>query len=193
VRDPRFVSIAAAFALGLFVQVGLFAHLVTRLAPQFGAGGAGWAVSLTAICAVLGRTLFGWLIGEHDRRRAAAGNFAVQSVGILLLALGDGVPALIAGCILFGFGVGNLVSLPPLLIQREFAAADVAKAVALTVAINQAVFAFAPAVLGALRDLAGGYALPFTLAAMIQLSAAAIVVARRRAIAAADGGRRSPA
>src|SRR5439155_16144813 len=39
-RDQRFVTISAAFALGLFAQVGLFAHLVTRLAPEFGANGA---------------------------------------------------------------------------------------------------------------------------------------------------------
>ena len=81
---------------------------------------------------------------------------------------------------LFGLGVGNLVSLPPLIIQKEFAAGDVGKAVALTVAINQAVFAFAPAVLGVLRDIEDGYALPFVLVAALQLGAAVIVVARRK-------------
>ncbi len=51
-------------------------------------------------------------------------------------------------------GVGNLISLPPLIAQREFRPADVVTVVALVTAINQAVFAFAPAIFGGLRDSA---------------------------------------
>jgi hypothetical protein len=47
------------------------------------------------------------------------------------------------------------------------------------VAINQAVFAFAPAVLGAVRDVAGGYIWSFALAAAIQLGSAGIILIRR--------------
>jgi hypothetical protein len=61
------------------------------------------------------------------------------------------------------------------------AVGDVGKAVALTVTINQAVFAFAPAVLGALRDFEGGYVWPFALAAVVQLASAAIILIGRRA------------
>jgi predicted MFS family arabinose efflux permease len=179
-RNPRFATISAAFALGLFAQVGLFAHLLTRLTGAFGEDGAAWAIALVTACAVLGRTLFGWLIGNRDRRRGAALNFIMQACGTALLALTDGVAPLLCGCVLFGLGVGNLVSLPPLIIQREFAPADVGRAVALTVAINQAVFAFAPAVLGAARDIAGTYMAAFAIAAAIQLAAAGIVVAARR-------------
>ena len=179
VRDRRFVTISAAFALGLFAQVGLFAHLVTRLAPEFGPNGAAWAVSLAALCAVVGRTALGWVLGERDRRMAASANFALQACGTALLAFGSGVPALL-GCILFGLGAGNLVSLPPLLAQQEFAGPDVGRVVALLTAINQAVFAFAPAVLGALRDLAGNYTLAFALAGCVQAAAALIVIVHRR-------------
>ncbi len=105
--------------------------------------------------------MLGWSIGGGSRRNAAALNFIMQACGTAILAFASGVPALICGCVLFGLGVGNLVSLPPLIIQREFAAGDVGRAVALTVAINQATFAFAPAVLGALRDFAGSYTLAF--------------------------------
>lgn len=174
-RDRRFVTISAAFALGLFAQIGLIAHLVTRLAPEMGASGAAWAVSLASVCAILGRTILGRTVGEQNRRRAALINLLVQACGTLLLTVGGGVPLLLAGCILFGLGVGNLVSLPPLIIQREFAVGDVGRAVALVIAINQAAFAFAPGVLGALRDIGGSYALPFAIAAAIQLVAAAII------------------
>lgn len=178
-RNPRFGTVSAAFALGLFAQVGLFAHLLTRLAGAFGEDGAAWAIALVTACAVLGRTLFGWLIGNRDRRKGAALNFVMQACGTALLALANGVTPLLCGCVLFGLGVGNLVSLPPLIIQREFPPADVGRAVALTVAINQATFAFAPAVLGAVRDLAGTYLVAFAIAAALQLAAAGIVVAGR--------------
>jgi hypothetical protein len=58
------------------------------------------------------------------------------------------------------------------------------RVVALMTAINQAVFAFAPAILGALRDLEGGYVLAFGLAACTQVAAALVVIARRGSFAA---------
>jgi len=83
---------------------------------------------------------------DRDRRIAAAVNFAVQIFGVLLLIFGNGWVLLTLGCILFGLGIGNLTSLPPLIAQEEFKREDVVTVVALVVAINQAVFAFAPAI-----------------------------------------------
>ena len=178
-RDRGFLAISAAFALGLFAQVGLFAHLVTRLAPVVGADGAALAVSAVTVCAVFGRSLFRRLLGDDNRRQIAALNFLVQACGTGLLTFASGTSVLVFGCVLFGLGVGNLVSLPPLIMQKEFAAPDVGKAVALMVAINQAVFALAPAVLGAVRDIANGYVWSFALAAAIQLASAGIILIRR--------------
>jgi predicted MFS family arabinose efflux permease len=175
-RDRGFLAISAAFALGLFAQVGLFAHLVTRLAPVVGTDGAALAVSLVTMCAVFGRSLFRRLLRDDNRRQVAALNFLVQAAGTMFLTLASSTPALVSGCVLFGLGVGNLVSLPPLIIQKEFATGDVSKAVALMVAITQAVFAFAPAMLGAVRDIASGYVWSFGVAAAIQLASAGIIL-----------------
>ena len=49
-RDKRFVTLSAAFALGLFAQIGLFAHPIIRLSPAIGTDAAGAAVSLAAVC-----------------------------------------------------------------------------------------------------------------------------------------------
>jgi len=178
-RDRSFLAISAAFALGLFAQVGLLAHLVTRLAPVVDADGAALAVSLVTVCAVLGRSLFRRLLRDDNRRRVAALNFLVQAAGTTLLTVASSTPALVSGCVLFGLGVGNLVSLPPLIMQKEFAASDVGKAVALMVAITSAVLAFAPAALGAVRDIASGYVWSFGLAAVIQFASAGIILIGR--------------
>ena len=45
------------------------------------------------------------------------------------------------GVLLFGLGIGNATSLPPLIAQVEFVGDDVPRVVALTVAIGQAVYA----------------------------------------------------
>jgi MFS family permease len=178
-RDPRFVTISLAFALGLFAQIGILAHAVTRLAPEFGANGAAWAVSLMTACAVIGRTMLGWMLGEYSRRVAASTNFLVQVCGSGLLISGSNTPALILGCVLFGLGVGNLTSLPPLIVQKEFSDSETGRAIALITAVNQTVFAFGPAVLGVLRELEGGYTLPFAVAALVQFAAALVIVCYR--------------
>jgi predicted MFS family arabinose efflux permease len=180
VRTWHFITISAAFSFGLFAQIGLLAHLVARLTPALGIEHAGFLVSLATVCAVIGRTAAGKWIGEHDRRFAAAANFAVQIGGVLLLIFGHGWVGLTLGCVLFGLGIGNLTSLPPLIVQKEFDREDVATAVALIIAINQGVFAFAPAIIGAMRDTTADYQLPFALIALIQLLAAVIILLGRR-------------
>jgi MFS family permease len=175
-RDRRFLTMSGAFALGLFAQIGLIAHLITRLVPEFGAGGAAAAISLTTVCAVVGRILLGRMLGNRNRRTAASLNFLLQACGTILLAFGNGASAVLSGCVLFGLGIGNLTSLPPLIVQEEFPSADLTKVVALITAINQALFAFSPFILGLLRDLGGGYMLPFGLATGFQVAASVLVV-----------------
>jgi MFS family permease len=180
IRTPSFITISAAFSLGLFAQIGLLAHLVARLTPDLGMSHAGILVSLATICAIIGRTMAGKWIGEHDRRLAAAINFAVQIGGVMLLIFSTGWAGLTLGCVLFGLGIGNLTSLPPLIVQKEFEREDVVTAVALIVAINQGVFAFAPAIIGAMRDTTANYQLPFALIAVVQFLAAVIILLGRR-------------
>lgn len=181
-RDRRFVTLAAAASLVLFAQIGLIAHLFSLLLPAMGAQGAGFAAGLATACAIAGRMVFGWLLPPGmDRRRVAAANSAVQVVGslVLLAAGGTAVPLLLLGVVLFGLGLGNAASLPPLIAQQDFAPADTARAVALVTACNQAVYAFAPAAFGLLRTV--GEPWLFVAAAAIQLAAAGVVLMGRGA------------
>jgi hypothetical protein len=82
----------------------------------------------------------GWLMRPTtDRRIAAAGNYALQLVGSLVLLAADGTDAalLLLGIVLFGLGLGNATSLPPLIAQADFAPADTARAVALVTACSR--------------------------------------------------------
>src|SRR5262249_11041194 len=101
--------------------------------------------------------------------------------GVLLLAAGSGTPQLLAGCVLFGLPGGNQLTLPPLIAQQEFAYIDVATVVAMSVAITQGGMAFGPAVFGLLYEATRGYKVPFTLAAILDATAAAILLGGRMA------------
>ena len=178
-RQRHFVTLSGAFALGLFAQIGLITHLVTLLAPRLGDAGAAAAISVTTACAVAGRFALGAFVGKVDRRRASAGNFLMQACGSALLLTSADSTGLLAGCILFGLGLGNLISLPPLIAQVEFDQADLGRVVALVTAINQAAFSFAPGLFGTLRDLTASYAAPLALAAALQTAAAVLVLLGR--------------
>ena len=79
---------------------------------------------------------------------------------------------------IFGLSVGNLITLPALIIQREFEPAAFAMLVAFSTAIAQFTYSFGPGLLGLLRDYSGGYALPVFAFAALDTVAAVIVLVR---------------
>ena len=191
-RDPKFLTLSAGMALGLFAQIGLIAHLFSLLVPALGAQSAGLAIGAATVAAIIGRTLVGWLMpAGADRRLVACASYGVQIAGSIacLVAAGTNIPLLLVGVILFGAGIGNATSLPPLIAQVEFTKEDVPRVVALIVAMAQGGYAFAPAAFGLMRELAsretfesaGAAPYVFAAAALVQaLAMAALLVGRRR-------------
>jgi MFS family permease len=178
----RFVTLATASSLGLFAQIGLIAHLFSLMVPALGAQLAGFAAGLATACAIAGRTGLGWMLPPGaNRRRALAANHGLQLCGSLMLlaANGTNVTLLLLGVVVFGLGLGNATSLPPLIVQQDFAPADAPRAVALVTACSQACYAFAPAAFGGLRDVTGSGAPLFIVAAAVQLTAAAVILLHR--------------
>lgn len=179
-------------SIGLFAQIGLIAHLYSLLAAPFGPRAAGAIMGFATACAVGGRLLVARALAPGvDRRKAAAAAYLVQLTGsIVLLAAGpDRLALTLLGAALFGSGIGNATSLPPLIAQAEFDAHDVARAVALIVALAQATYAFAPAAFGAILAAAAvdttaaigrGSAPLFIAAAALQAAAIACLLAGRR-------------
>lgn len=187
-RDRGFITLSAGMALGLFAQIGLIAHLFSLLVPALGPQYAGLAMGFATVCAIAGRTLVGWLMpADADRRLVGCLAYAVQIAGslVFILAGGETIVLLLLGVTLFGSGIGNATSLPPLIAQVEFTREDVPRVVALIVAIGQATYAFAPAAFGLVRDLSqttpGAAPLFFAAAAVVQgLAIAAFLLGRRR-------------
>jgi MFS family permease len=185
-RTWRFWSVSASFALGLAAQVGVLTHLVTLVTPALGAGGAARAVSTTTAAALIGRLATGLVVDRLNRRVVASVTLVIQILGLALLARAPSAAAVYAGCALFGLGVGNLTTLPGLILAVEWPRERFSALVGLVVGINQFTFAFGPSLVGVLRDWAGTYgpalgscmALQAMAAAMILLGAASARLAR---------------
>ena len=125
---------------------------------------------------MVGRLLIGLFVDKCDRRAVACGNFLVQAAGTALLAASPSASMLYIGCILFGLGLGNLISLPGLIVQQEFPAQHFSRIVGLIVAANQFAFAFGPALLGFLRQARGDYTSALLVCFIVEIAAAVIVI-----------------
>jgi MFS family permease len=177
-HDIGFLTIAIAFALVLFAQVGFIVHLIAFLDPAIGREHAAVAVALLTAMAVAGRVLFSTVIDRLNQRLASALSFLSQAVALAILINAHNEVVLIAACALFGFSVGNLITLPSLIVQREFDSHSFGVLISLITAINQITYAFGPGVVGLLRDMSGSYALPFYGCMALEVVAAALIMVR---------------
>ena len=175
-RDVAFLTLTVAFALVLFAQVGFIVHLISFLDPVIGREQAAVAVALMTAMAVVGRLLFSTVIDRLNQRLASALSFASQALALAILINSRNEILLIAACGLFGFSVGNLITLPALIIQREFAPKSFGVLVSLLTAVTQVTYAFGPGVIGFLRDAFGGYAIPFYVCIGLELGAAMLIM-----------------
>jgi predicted MFS family arabinose efflux permease len=135
-------------------------------------------VALLTAMAVVGRVLFSTVIDRLNQRLASAISFASQSVALLIVIHSRNEIVLVAACGLFGFSVGNLITLPSLIVQREFDPRSFGVLVSLITAINQVTYAFGPGVIGLLRDISGSYSLPFYGCIGLELTAAVLIMVR---------------
>ncbi|MEJ0017655.1 MAG: MFS transporter [Acetobacteraceae bacterium] len=183
-RSRHVWSVALPFALALAAQVGFIVHQVAFLLPRLGSDGAGNAIAATAIAAAIGRLALAPLIDRLDQRIAAAGSFASQAAGLFaMLLLPDEAAVLYAGSVVFGLSVGNVITLPALIIQREFAPHAYGIVVGFSSMVSQATLAFGPAVLGLARDATGSYRAALLVCIALQLAAAVLVLRRPRGAA----------
>jgi predicted MFS family arabinose efflux permease len=181
-RDVAFLTVSIAFALVLFAQVGFIVHLISFLDPVIGRERAAIAVATLTAMAMAGRVLFSTVIDWLNQRLASAISFASQAVALAIIIHSRNEMVLIAACGLFGFSVGNLITLPALIVQREFDPRSFGVLISLITAINQITYAFGPGVIGLLRDASGSYALPFYGCIGLELTAAVLIMIRKRSV-----------
>lgn len=176
-RSLQFWTMTMPFALGIGAQVGFLVHQIAFLMPKIGGlQAASYAVAVTTVLAIVGRLAVGMVIDRLNQRVVSAASFTSQAVALLIMMSTDNAAVLYLACALFGFSVGNLITLPSLIIFKEFGAASFGMLVGLSVAINGVIYAFGPGAVGWLRDFSGTYTASFSMCIGLQLLAAVIIL-----------------
>jgi len=179
-RSPALWSVAVGFALGLMAQVGFFTHQVKLAEPILGATGAGWLVGATGLAGLLGRLLLAWLADRIELRPYAAAIFATQALALVLIVIVPGAPVLVAMTFVYGFCLGQITTLSPIIVRREFGAASFGSVYGIAGTVIQLSSAFGPALYGVARDLLGSYPPVLGIAAGFEVAALVVVLAGRR-------------
>jgi len=176
--DARLLAMAALFGIGWLAQVAFLAQQLPLLVPKVGAAAATAAVAATTAASMLGRLLLAGVVDRLDHRRVTAASFALQAVGMGLMLAGDGPLPVIVGSALFGASVGNLITLPALFAQREFAPQHYAAVITRVWSVGQVLYAFGPLAAGLLLTASGSATLPLLVCLACQLLAAALALWR---------------
>ena len=156
-------------------QVGVLTHLVALVSAALGAGGAARAVAGTTAAALVGRLATGIVADRMNRRLIASATLLVQMAGLGALTWAASPAGIYAGCALFGLGVGNLTTLPGLILAAEWPRERFSALVGLAVGINQFAFAFGPSIVGLVRDWSGTRGPALAICAALELIAAVVV------------------
>jgi cyanate permease len=176
VRRPAFWTIAVPFALGIIAQVGFIVHQIAILEPKIGALNAGLAVSVMTSMAIVGRVSLSVVADHLDPRLVAAISLVSQAVAVLTIRLSDNVHLVLLASAVFGFSIGNLITLPPLIIHREFEVQNFTVVMGLFTSISGTVGAFGPGLIGLIRGWRGDYDTALLLMITLEVIAAAIVL-----------------
>lgn len=171
VRSWKLWSIAAGFALGLLVQVGFLTHHYALAVPMIGAEGAGLLVGATGAAGLLGRLVLARVIDGVDPRRYSMGVFALQTVVLGCFALWPSVLVLIPVSLIYGFCLGQITTLSPIVVRREFGAEGFGAIYGAAGTAIQFCSAFGPLFYGVLVGWFGGYAMVLGVAAGFKIAA----------------------
>lgn len=172
----QFRSHVIAFGVGLMVQIGFLSHHVPLAMPVLGAQGASAAVFLAAASAFLGRLLLARFADDVDVRKVGAGVLLLASAALASMALFQGPWAMMALSVTFGLTVGNVTTLAPMIIRREFGAASFGIVFGLAATMNQLAMSLGPTLFGVLRELFGNYGPVLLLCSVLNLGAAVVIV-----------------
>ncbi|MCC8977343.1 MFS transporter [Bradyrhizobium acaciae] len=150
-------SATVAFALTLLAQIGFIAHHVALAAQFLGNFGAGVLVSATGAVTLFGRLYLAKIVDSAPVRRLACQAMVAQLAALLAIGLFPSIPTVIVGSLIYGFAIGHVTTLSPIVIRREFGAKAFAEVYGTAATFIQFSSACGPAFIGYLHERLGGY------------------------------------
>lgn len=173
-------SAAVAFALGLMVQIGFATHHVKLALPHMSLTEAGWLVSATGLMGFIGRLVLARIVDGTAVRWLAAGALTAQVLALWAIVIWPSHAVLWAASLVYGYCVGHVTTLGPIVVRREFGAAAFGTRYGKAAMLIQFTSALGPAFMGFMRDAFEGYAPVLAVSAVLDLLAVAALIAGRR-------------
>ena len=103
----------------------------------------------------------------------------VRLRALALLALAPGTAMLIGASLAYGFCLGQITTLSPIVVRREFGPGAFGAIYGVAATVIQFSSAFGPSLYGVLRDHFGGYGPVLAMAALVELAAMLTLLAGR--------------
>jgi MFS family permease len=179
-RSVPFWTVSGPFALALLAQVAFIVHQIAFMEPIVGRAQAALSVSLMTAFAVIGRLTLGTVVDRFDPRLISAVSMFSQAVALFVMTRTTDTTVLLACCAAYGFSVGNIITLPSLIIQREFPAAAFGMVLGMSTAIGTFAGALGPGLIGVIRDATGNYAAALLVCVALKIVGGSLVLIRKR-------------
>jgi MFS family permease len=113
-RTPALWMFATATGMVFLVQAGVNTHLAAYLRDEgLTAAFAGFGISLNAAFLGLGSIFWGWITEKFPARYVLASVAISVGGASALFIIADSTVEILVYAVLFGFGVGGLLSVPP--------------------------------------------------------------------------------
>ena len=164
IKVPAFWILIIIFSLQFCANLGVYSHIfpyVTDLG--FDIKKAGYAVSVGAFGAAIGKVVFGKLIDIFSARITLWISIIIQGVGILLVSYSSSYNLLLLSVLAMSLGLGGSVPLMNILFSKTFSPINFGKALGLAVPFMVPIQVIGGPLSGWLFDTFGNYDLAFSL------------------------------
>jgi MFS family permease len=179
-RSAPFWTVSGPFALALIAQVAFIVHQIAFMEPIVGRAQAALSVSLMTSFAVIGRLTLGAVVDRLDPRLISSISMFSQAIALFVMTRTTDAAVLLTCCAAYGFSVGNIITLPALIVQREFPLAAFSMVLGLSTAIGTFAGAIGPGLIGLIHDSAGTYAPALLVCMALKIVGGAFVLIRKR-------------
>ena len=179
-RTPALWMFATATGMVFLVQAGVNTHLAAYLRDQgLSAASAGVGISLNAAFLGLGSLFWGWITERFPARYVLAAVAISVGGASALFIIADSTPEILVYSVLFGFGVGGLLSVPPVGYADYYGRRSLGAIRGVTEPLTSFGQAIGAVAAGVIFDLTESYQLAFTAFAIMGGLATVLVLFAR--------------
>ncbi|MGB6838485.1 MAG: MFS transporter [Dehalococcoidia bacterium] len=180
IRTSTFFLATMAISLG-FASVGaVLLHTSPfmedrGIAPEM----AGLILGLVSGMGILGKVGSGYLSDRMSPRLVLVSVFLMEAVGLTVLISTDSTLGLAAFVLIFGYSMGGVVALQPLVVMHYFGLASLATIIGAMTAFSALFMALGPIFAGFMYDWLGNYTLAYIIFIAVDCFAAFLVLLMR--------------